>query len=246
MRHFISNIVSAMFLKKSVRDKVRVMIRYPQTRDYIRLVRRFAGNNKHIKIKTMVGYGSSNLIVILNDKHVFKFPLRDDGKEVSMREKRIVDAFYGISPIKIPLLKIIPYKNIYIRKYEFARGTLLTDVSPDVVVKHKDYIAKQIAEFLYVIAKNDPVEIRDLKQNPQEKPGYLVGWNHGDIWQNFMLDEKNCNITFFIDWEAANFGSLKPALASASYHWEKFKYRRLIVEVMSQYSELYFKENQGK
>ena len=49
---------------------------------------------------------------------------------------------------------------------------------------------------LYVVGMADPKEIRDLKDNPNDKPGYLYGWFQGDIWQNFMLDE-NCNITFF-------------------------------------------------
>ena len=136
MRHLISNIVCGFIWSKSLRDKVRTMIRFPQTHEYIRYVRHFAKNMKQCKIRTVVGYGCKNFVVILNDKHVFKFPLLTDGKEVSMREKRIVDAFYGFSPIKIPLMKVIPYKNIFVRKYEFARGTLLTDVKPCVVKQH--------------------------------------------------------------------------------------------------------------
>ena len=133
MRHFISNIVCGVIWSKKMRDLVRTVIRFPQTHEYVRYVRRFAKNMKHVKIKKMVGYGCRNFIVILNDKHVFKFPLESDGKDIAIREKRIVDAFYGISPIKIPLMKIIPYKNIYIRKYEFASGTLLTDISPKII-----------------------------------------------------------------------------------------------------------------
>ena len=241
MRHFISNIVGSFIWKKSLRDKVRTMIRFPQTREYVRYVRLFAKNMKQRKIKTLVGYGCSNFIVILNNKHVFKFPLLNNGYDVAVREKRIVDAFYGISPVKIPLMKIIPYKDIYVRKYEFANGTLLTDVKPKVIAQHREHIAKQIAEFLYIIGKNDPVEIRDLKPNVNDKPGFLYGWNHGDIWQNFMID-KNFNITFFIDWESAGFGSLIPLLSAASHHWDKFGYRGLIVDVMAEYSKIYFKK----
>ena len=175
MRHLISNIICGFIWSKRLRDKVRTRIRFPQTRDYVRYVRKFARNMEQRKIRTLVGYGCKNLIVILNNKHVFKFPLLTDGKDVSIREKRIVDAFYGISPIKIPLLKVIPYKNIYIRKYEFAKGTLLTDVSPKVIAEHSEHIAKQIAKFLYVIGKQDPVEIRDLKPNQSDRPGFLAG-----------------------------------------------------------------------
>ena len=242
MRHLISNIVCGFIWKKSLRDKVRTVIRYPQVRDYVHYVRRFAKNMKRCDIKTRVGYGCSNFIIILNNKHVFKFPLRDDGREVSLREKRIVDAFYGISPIKIPLMKIIPYKNIYIRKYEFAHGSLLTEIAPKVISEHREHIAKQIAKFLYVIGKQDPIEIRDLKPDIVAKPGYLYGWHQGDFWQNFMLDTKTFDITFFIDWEQAHFGSWLYAFYAASHLWDKFGYRGISIDVMAEYSKLYFQK----
>ena len=244
MRHLFANIICGFIWSKSLRDKVRTMIRYPQTREYVRYVRNFAKNMKQCKIKTTVGYGCKNFVVILNNKHVFKFPLLNDGREVAVREKRIVDAFYGISPIKIPLMKVIPYKNIYIRKYEFATGKLLTDIKPGVIAQHRNHIAKQIANFLYVVAKSDPKEIRDLKPNKNEKPGFLYGWNQGDIWQNFMLDDK-FNITFFIDWELTEFKTLKDGLYVASHNWDKFGYRYIVVDIMEEYARLYFK-NQGK
>ena len=240
MRHLISNIVCGFIWSKSLRDKVRTMIRFPQTHEYIRYVRHFAKNMKQCKIRTVVGYGCKNFVVILNDKHVFKFPLLTDGKEVSMREKRIVDAFYGFSPIKIPLMKVIPYKNIFVRKYEFARGTLLTDVKPCVVKQHQEHIAKQIANFLYVIGKNDPIEIRDLKPDHDARPGFLYGWFQKDIWQNFMLDTKTFDITFFIDWEQTSFEDFRPALEICSHNWDKFGYRGMMVNVMAEYAKLYY------
>lgn len=240
MLHLISNIVSGLIWKKSLRDKVRTCIRFPVVFDYVRYVRRFAKNMKECKIKTVVGYGCKNFIVILNNKHVFKFPLLNDGREIAEREKRIVDAFYGISPVKIPLMKIIPYKNIVIRKYEFAHGKLLSDIDPKIIMQHSEHIAKQIANMMYVVGRADPVEIRDLKLHPSEKPGYLYGWFQGDIWQNFMLDEKTFDITFFIDWEDTKFQSFRTALQVASHNWDKFGYKGIIVDVMAEYSKLYF------
>lgn len=242
MRHFISNIVCGFIWSKKLRDLVRTRIRFPQTRDYVRFVRHFAKNMKQCKIKTLVGYGCKNFVVILNDKHVFKFPLLTDGKDISIREKRIVDALYGISPIKIPLMKIIPYKNIYVRKYEFAYGTLLTDIKPSIIAQHKEHIAKQIANFLCVIGRADPVEIRDLKPEPNAKPGFLYGWFQHDIWQNFMLDTKTFNITFFIDWDQTAFEYFRPALETCSHNWDKFGYRGMMVNVMAEYAKLYFGE----
>ena len=240
MRHFISNVVCGFIWSKKLRDLVRTRIRFPQTRDYVRFVRHFAKNMKQRKIKTLVGYGCKNFVVILNDKHVFKFPLLDDGKEISVREKRIVDALYGISPIKIPLMKIIPYKDIYVRKYEFAHGTLLTDVNPGIIRQHQEHIAKQIANFLYVIGMSDPVEIRDLKPDHDARPGFLYGWFQHDIWQNFMLDTKTFDITFFIDWEQTSFEDFRPALEICSHNWDKFGYRGMMVNVMAEYAKLYY------
>lgn len=242
MWHFISNILCAFIWRKTLRDKVRVMIRYPRTFEYIRYVKKFARNMKECKIKTVVGRGCKNFIVILNNKHVFKFPLLNDGKEVAFREKRIVDAFYGVSPIKIPLMKIVRYKNIVIRKYEFANGTLLSDIKPNIVAGHRQHIAKQIANFLYVIGKQNPKEIEDLKDNPKDKPGYLYGWCQGDIWQNFMVDTKTFDVTFFIDWEDTKFQSFLPALYVATRTWEKRGYCYMGVDVLSEYSKLYFQK----
>lgn len=243
MLHFLSNIISGMIWNRTLRDKVRVMIRYPQVFDYIRFVRQFGRKYKKCNIQTRVGRGCRNFVVILNKKFVFKFPLFSNGKEISEREQRIIDAFKTISPIKIPAMEIIPYKNIFVRKYEFARGTLLSDVKPNIIATHRSHIAKQIANMIYIIGKSDPKEIHDLKANPDDKPGYLYGWFQGDIWQNFMLDEKTFDITFFIDWEDTKFQSFLPAIHVASRTWEKRGYKYMGIDVLSEYSKLYFQKH---
>ena len=245
MRHLLSNIISAFFFKKSVRDKIRTMIRFPQTREYVKFVRKFAQKLKRCDIRTMVGYGCHNFVVILNNKYVFKFPLLNDGRDVSIREKKIVDAFRNISPIKIPDMQIMFHKGITIRRYEFAHGILLTDVSPAIISAHRKHIAKQLAEFMYVVGQSDPDEIRDLKPNADDKPGFMYGWFQDDIWQNFMLDPKTFNITFFIDWENAKFGDFSESLYVSSHNWDKFGYRGIIVDVMAEYAKLYIAK-QGK
>ena len=241
--HFLSNVICAFIPNKPLRDKVRVMIRYPRTLGFVRFVRRYARNMKQCQIKTTVGYGCKNFIVILNNKYVFKFPLRNDGAAVAAREMRIVNAFYKISPIKIPKMKTIRYKNLVVRQYEFATGKLLTDIAPWDVSAHREHIAKQLANFLYVIGAQDPDEIRDLKPDPHAKPGFMYGWFQDDIWQNFMLDEKTYDITYFIDWENAKFESFQTSLYVASHNWDKFGYRGIIVDVMAEYAKIYFKNH---
>ena len=244
MHHFLSNVLCLLIPNRTLRDKVRVMIRYPQTLSYIRYVRKYAGRNG-AKIKTRVGRGCRNFVVVLDDKWVFKFPLFTDGHEIAYREKRILDALMPISPIKIPKMEIIHYKDIVVRKYEFANGMLLSDVEPSVVAANRGHITRQIANMLYVIGKADPKEIRDLKDVPGDKPGYLYGWFQGDVWQNFMLDE-NCNITYFIDWEDTKFQSFMPALRVATRTWEKRGYRYMGIDVLAEYSKLYFQNQKSK
>ncbi len=242
--HFFSNVISALIWKKTLRDKVRVMIRYPRTFEYKRYVRDYA--HKHgicdCGISSRVGRGCGNFVVMLSNKYVFKFPLFSDGREIAERERRITDAFAKISPIKIPKMKIIPYKDIVIRRYEFADGVLVSDVKPDVFRPHREYVAKQIANFMYVIGNSDPVELRDLKPTPNAKSEYLYGWFHGDIWQNFMLDTKTFDITYFIDWEDTAFQSFMPGLCVATRTWEKRGYAYMGITVLSEYSKLYFQK----
>ena len=176
MLHFISNVICMFIPNKKFRDKLRVMIRYPRVFGYVRFVRRYARNMARCDIQTRVGRGCKNFVVLLNDKYVFKFPLMTDGVAVAQREKRIVDALRPISPIKIPQMTIIEHNGIAIRRYEFARGTLLSDCDPRDIGAHRMQIAKQIANMIYVIGNSDPASIRDLKPNKNEKPDYLYGW----------------------------------------------------------------------
>ena len=246
MRHFLSNIIAGVIWKKSLRDKVRTMIRFPQTHIYTRFVRSLARDGGKCKIKTAVGYGCKNWIVILNNKRVFKFPLLTDGQEIALREKRITDTFSKISPIKIPAMKIINFNGVYVREYKFATGKLLTDVPPQTILQNSMHIAKQLANFLYVIGQSDPKELRDLKPESSAKPGYMYGWFQGDIWQNFMLDEKTFDITYFLDWEGTNFEDFRTSLRIASHNWDKFGYKGIIVDVIAEYSKLYMSSKNKK
>lgn len=243
MRHFISNIIAGLIWKKSLRDKVRTMLRYPQTHIYTRYVRAMACDSKKCKIKTAVGYGCKNWIVILNNERVFKFPLLNNGRDIALREQRITNVFTKISPIKIPKMKILKYNGVYVREYEFATGKLLTDIPPRTILAHSTHIAKQLANFLYVIGKSDPRALRDLKPAPNAKPDFLYGWFQGDIWQNFMLDEKTFDITYFLDWEGTNFEDYRTSLRVASHNWDKFGYKGIIVDVMAEYAKLYMEKN---
>ena len=244
IRRFCANLVCGFIPNKKLRSKVRVMLRYPSSRAYIKWARNWANKNDGgvKKMSIAFGVGCKNLIVIVNDKNVFKFSLTDDGHAQAIREMRITDTFKKITPIRMPEMELIEWRGITIRRQEFFSGKLIGDFEPSYVLAHREKIAKQMANFLHVVGTSDPVAVRDLKPTKTAKPGYLYGWFHNDIGQNFMMDDE-LNITGFIDWENMEFCDWKPTLYAAERHWDKNGYKGLMVDVMAEYSKLYHEKN---
>ena len=137
---------------------------------------------------------------------MFKFPFdSDNGKEISIREKRITDCLRSISPVKIPDMEIIEWNGIFVRKYEYVSGVGFRNLSRKEQNENAEKIAKQLAKFLYVVGKSDPAEIADLKNNKSDKPSMMHGWNQNDLWDNFIMNPTNFEIVGIIDWESAGF-----------------------------------------
>ena len=241
IRHLFSNIVCGFIPNKRVRDLTRVKIRY-NTRPFVKFVREYIGDTD-AKITTCVGGGCKNFIVLVNSQFAFKFPLTDDGAVRALRELRITTALRKHTQFKIPEMEIIKWNNMAVRKYEFFPGVVLGEIPPHIAIKKREHIANQIAQFIYEIGCADPVEIRDLKPTKTTKPGYLYGWFHNDIGQNFILNPETYDIVGFIDWEGADFCSFKFGLYCADHHWDKFGYRGFLVDVMDAYTRLYFDKN---
>ena len=59
---------------------------------------------------------------------------------------------------------------------------------------------------MYVIAKHNPRALYKYKDDASAKPGFMFGWHHCDLLDNFMIDDKTFKITSFIDWEEVGFG----------------------------------------
>ncbi len=237
-RHLLSNIVCGFVPGKARRDMIRVRLRY-NTRAYVRFVRQYFGGAK-IPLKTCVGYGCSNFIVLAGSQYAFKFPLTDDGAMRALRELRITSALRKYTTFKIPEMEIIKWNNIAVRKYEFFPGVTLNEIPPHIALEKRHHIARQIALFLYQVGMANPAAIRDLRPEKAGRPGFLYGWFHNDIWQNFILDPTTLDIVGFIDWELATYGSFAYGLYMADHHWDKFGYRGIVVDVMAEYARLYY------
>ena len=246
IRSFFTNIICGLIPSRDLRHRVRVFLNNPSCRLYIRFVREWAEKNRGgvRKIKISLGCGCQNLVVLLNDSDVFKFPLHSGGNELAQRDLRIYSALRTITPIPMPSMEIIHWRGLVVRRYEFIRGKLLCDFPTDSVLEHREHLAKQLANFMYVIGCADPTQIRDIKPSKTSRPGFMYGWFHNDIGQNFLMDD-DMNIICFLDWENTQFCDFRESLRHAERFWNKNGYRGLMTDVLSQYSRLYY-SSQGQ
>lgn len=240
-RRITASIISGLVPNRALRTRVRLYLRHPHARQYVRFVRNWANGNVR-EMRLLFGVGGRNLIIVLNREHVFKFSLYDDGRAQSVREKRIVDAMMNVSPIPIPPVDLIEFNNVVVRHYPFFSGRLIGDFSRAQIAKHRDKLARTLANFIYVVGASDVPEIQDLKPVMDAKPGFLYGWFHNDIARNFMMDD-DMNITGFIDWENTAFCDFKIKLANTDKHWNEDCAHGLVVDVLSYYAQKYISNN---
>ncbi len=204
IKKFFANILCAFIPNRRRRAMLRLEMTNP-IRKWIRFAKSFS-TQRHSQIRRTYGWRGVNFVITLDDKYVFKFPIRgQDGWDVAKREKRITDALRLISPIKIPKMEIFDCGGVAVRRYEFIKGIGWHSLDKKTQVKHVTKIARQLANFLYVVGNADPVEIRDLKAIKNDKPSIMYGWNLTDLWDNFILSPKSFDVLAVIDWEGVVF-----------------------------------------
>ena len=203
MKKLLVNILCMFVWNRHKRMALRVELNYP-VKKWTKFAKSFS-NKKHPVAKYVYGFRCKNFVVNIDDKYVFKFPLKNNGYKIANREKRITDAFRPISPIKIPDMEIVDFNGLAVRKYECIKGVGFHSLDKATQNKHADKLATQLANFLYIIGKSDPIEIRDLKNSRSEKPSIMHGWNQNDLWDNFIINPKTFDIIGVIDWEGAKF-----------------------------------------
>lgn len=204
IRHFVTNVICGFVYGRARRRRLRVVLNSPM-REYIKFIKQDTGITRP-RIKTFVGYQARSLIIGVNKKWIYKFPLRRDNyRELAGREARLVAALAPLSPIYIPPVELIEYNGMLVRKYEFINGPTLRTAPRKKIMANLTPLARQVANFLYVIGQSDPASIRDLKPSQNARPGYLRGWCQGDICDNFIIDMQTRKIRAFIDWEDCAF-----------------------------------------
>ncbi len=234
IRHFVTNIICGCVYNKDDRKKLRVLLNSP-VMSYLRFVRADLGV-KIRRFRTFIGYQARSLLIGVNDKYIYKFPLRRDNyRELAMREKRVTDALRSVSPLYIPNVEMLNHNGMLVRKYDLIPGKTMRQLPVADVLRHKNKLARQVARFLFDVARCDPVEIRDLKPRPNMRPGYMCGWCQGDICDNFIINLKTWDIVAFIDWEDCAFGDFSHLL-----DWDqRSPARELMAAVRAEYKKLY-------
>ncbi|MBO4745524.1 MAG: hypothetical protein J5613_00435 [Alphaproteobacteria bacterium] len=205
MIKILANILCVFIPSRHGRRMLRLRLSHP-IRRWIRFAKSFS-NARHPRVSYTCGYRAVNFVVNIDNKYVFKFPLRTNGAEISIREKRITDALRPISPIKIPKMELVEFDGLTIRKYECINGIGFHALDKKTQSAHAEKIAKQLAKFLYVVGMADPREIRDLKDSKNDKPTIMHGWNQDDLWDNFIMNPKTFDVLAMIDWESSLFSN---------------------------------------
>lgn len=238
IRRFLTNIVCGCIYNKDTRKRVRVVLNSSMLSN-LRFIRRNTGLRLQ-KIKTFIGYQARSLLISVNDKYIFKFPLRrSDTDALTQREVRIVSALSPLSPIYVPPVDVFRHRGQLVRRYEYIRGTMWRQLPRDIALANVDKLAPQIANFIYTIGKSDPEQIRDLKPDPDMSPRYMYGWSQCDICDNFVIDTKTMKIIAFIDWEDSAFADFSVMM----FNDRRSPNRELMDAVKREYDKLYYREN---
>ena len=238
MKKFIINLICRFIPNRTKRNRVRFLL---ENKTYVNKCMRFVKSQGNFhQIKKIVGRGSRNLVVIADKKYVFKFPGTGNGYDKAILEQRVTDVFRSISPINIPDMQILDFDGIAVRKYPYISGISLEYFQPRKVPREIEIkIAKQLANFLYVIGQSNPIKLRDLKPRSGDKPAILYGWCQNDIKYNFIMNPKTFDIIAIIDWEDTGFNDF-----IRLFTYEK-DYRSVMSAVLREYLNIYNK-NMGR
>lgn len=240
IRHFLTNIICGLIYNQNTRKRVRAALNSPLLSLLVFIKK--DSKIKHPKYKIITGFRGRNLLIKVNDKYIYKYPTKksDFAENIETREYDITSELSKISPIYIPIPTLLNFQDKILRRYDVVHGMSLRELikQKKIYDKYKQYLAHQVAYFLYTIAKSDPDTIKQYKDNPDDKPGFFYGWHHCDLLDNFMIDEKTFKITSFIDWEEVGFSDFSSSLVDKNPILNDF-----MQTIKQEYIKLYYKNN---
>lgn len=240
IRHFITNMICGLIYSRQIRNSVRAALNSPLI-ELLVFIKKDCGI-KYPKYKIITGFRGRNLLVKVNDKYVYKYPTKkcNFAPNIEVRERDITSELSKISPVFIPVPTLLNFQDKIVRRYDVVHGLSLRQLIQrgKVYDEHRQDLARQIANFLYVIAKSNPESIRCYKNNPEDLPAFMYGWHHCDLLDNFMIDEKTFRVTSFIDWEEVGFGDFSEMLYDKNPILNDF-----MKTIGDEYTKIYKKEN---
>lgn len=215
LRHFFTNMVCDLIYNQDTRKRVRAALNSPLI-PLLVLIKKDC-KLKHIKYKIITGFRGRNLLILVNDKYIYKYPTQkcNFAPNIEVREYDITHELAKVSPIYIPVPVLLNYQDKIVRRYDVVHGLSLRQViqHKKIYEKYKKYLAHQVAYFLCVIARYNPKSLYKYKDDASQKPGFMCGWHHCDLLDNFMIDKKTFKIVAFIDWEEVGFGDFSEMFA---------------------------------
>ena len=240
------NLFCAFIPNRKLRHRLRMQMTF-NIKPYINFAKSDA-NLPNADVNIYQGHGGMKKIIVVLDKKVaYKFPLSAARYDSPKTEKMFTDAFRDISPIYLPKMEIIKMPvngtNIDVLKYDFVDGTPIGNLSDSLLKKYANTIAEQLGKFLFAIGESNPKSIQHLKPTKQTKSGFMYGWAHNDIGGNFLVDENTGKITAVIDWESAAFCDWSNDMIAAHKFLSKHNAGNIIMKTIVEYAKLYMKKD---
>ncbi len=227
------------------------LIPVPKWRRYFRRVKLFDYHNKlhalykrfpNLRKKHMrLAKGGGSLAFIFDEKTVYKvrkYCDRDNSAERFMYEKRITDAIAPIVPVRVPHIDIITAGEFLFYKTEFIPGRVLIDLPLGQIRQHREKIGRQLGDTIYALFHAKLPELDDLRAiraaDVNTDPNDF-GLTHGDMCSNIIVNPTTMDVTGIIDWEYANFTSLKREFIGIFRVRRKMRKTDISTEAMWQY-----------
>jgi hypothetical protein len=154
--------------------------------------------------------GGGSLVFMTPNGTIYKirkFHLKDDSVTKFTREKRITDAIRSLLPVRVPNIKIHQIGIFTVYETKFISGKILLTMPLNQIREHRAQIGAELGNIIYILFNSKLPELNDLRPKGADKND--IGLTHGDMCSNILVDPKTMKITGIIDWEYANFSSLK-------------------------------------
>ena len=238
LRHFFTNMVCGLIYNQETRKHVRAALNSPLI-SLLVLIKKDCGKRR-VKYKIITGFRGRNLLIRVNDKYIYKYPTQkcNFAPNIEVRERDITRELAKVSPIYIPVPELLRYQDKIVRRYDVVDGVSLRQLiqKKKIYEQYKKYLAHQVAYFLYVVARYNPKSLYKYKDVASQKPGFMCGWHHCDLLDNFMIDKKTFKIVAFIDWEEVGFSDFSKMFADKNPILNDF-----MKNIKSEYTKIYKK-----